>query len=192
MTKSSKPAKAGKQTISAPLVVNKSVVFKPSVQVFEPLPDDNPCYRLIGLIAAETARIERLIDQAICNIGEMDLKVGACLTGQMTGAGPRFNALLQLATNRGMSEAILKRIKSLKRQAEPRFGDRNQVVHDAWVHERTTKEPHQFRGKARTNPKFGPEPVSATDLEDKLAKLRKHREDVNSLVSDIWTELRRI
>ena len=56
------------------------------MQAFRPLSDDHPCYRLVGLVAAETARIERLIDQAICNVADVDLKVGACFTGQMIWA----------------------------------------------------------------------------------------------------------
>jgi hypothetical protein len=178
------------KTIRAPLVANKSVFFPIKALVFDPLPDEHPCYRLVGLIAAETARIERLLEQSICNVGEMDLKAGACLTGQMIGPTPRFNALLQLAMNRGMSDGIIKRISTLSGHGSDKFERRNRVVHDPWLRERTSEEPHQFRAKAKKDPTFGAVPVSEKDLENTLTEIRKHRDDVNSLVSDIWTELR--
>jgi len=160
-----------------------------TMQAFRPLPDDHPCYRLIGLVAAEAARIERLIDQAICNVADVDLRVGACLTGQMIGPNPRFNALLQLAKNRGMSVAICKRIATLGGHASGYFERRNRVVHDSWLEDQATGEPHQFRGKPKKQESFGPVPASEAFLASELAAIRKHREDVTELVGAIWTEL---
>lgn len=161
-----------------------------NAQAFRPLPDDHPCYRLVGLIAAETARIERLIDQAICDVADVDLRVGACLTGQMIGPTPRFHALLQLARNRGMSEAIIKRITTIQGHAGTIFERRNRVVHDSWLEDQATGEAHQFRGKAKAKPDFGPVPTSETMLTNELTEIRKHREVVNDLVASIWMELR--
>lgn len=161
-----------------------------NAQAFRPLPDDHACYRLVGLIAAETARIERLIDQAICNVADLDLRVGACLTGQMIGPTPRFHALLQLARNRGMSEAILKRITTVQGHAGTIFERRNRVVHDSWLEDQATGEAHQFRGKAKAKPDFGPVPSSETFLSNELTEIRKHRDAVNDLVASIWMELK--
>ena len=158
-------------------------------QVFQPLPDDNPCYQIVGLIAAETARIERLLDQSICNIGEMDLKVGACLTGQMIGPIPRFNALHQLASNRGISKPILDRIKKTRGHASTHFDRRNRAVHDPWLEDKATGATHQDRGKPKNNPAFGPTPVSEQEMKDTLQELRKYRSEVTDLVADIWIEL---
>lgn len=168
--------------------VTASVSF--NSQAFRPLPDAHPCYRLIGLITAEAARIDRIVDQAICNVAAIDLKVGACMTGQMIGPAPRFNALLQSAVNRGMSAQIIDRIKKVKGHASGYFDKRNRIVHDAWLEDVDTGEPHQFRGKSKHDPAFGPTPVSDQALKDFLVELRKHREEVNALVSDIWVELR--
>jgi hypothetical protein len=160
-----------------------------TITVFHPLPDDHPCYRLIGLIAAEAARIERLLDQTICYIAVIDLRVGACMTGQMIGPTPRFLALLQLALNRGMSAEIIKRINTVRGHAGEKFELRNRAVHDSWIADKATGEPYQFRGKSKQNPDFGPQPFSENALKDALAELRKYRDEVNALVSDIWTEL---
>jgi hypothetical protein len=161
-----------------------------TAQLFKPLPDDHPVYQTVGLIASETARIERLLDQSICNVASVDLKVGACLTGQMIGPGPRWNALLQLARHRGMSESILKRIKTTQGHSSDYFERRNRAVHDQWLMDDDTGEPHQFRGKSKAKPDFGPSPSPENALKDELTEIRKHRDEVNQLVSDIWLELR--
>src|SRR5262245_10855512 len=77
---------------------------------FWPMQDDHPCYRLIGLMAAEGARIEHALNQSIANAADVDLKVAACLTGQMIGPVPRFNALYLLCLERDVSSELLKRI----------------------------------------------------------------------------------
>ena len=156
---------------------------------FRPLADGHPCYALVGMIAAETARIERMVEQSICHVAEIDLKVGASITGQMIGPAPRFNALLQLARNRGMPEAILKRIKATNGHANTHFERRNRAVHDPWIEDVTTGETHQDRGKPKSSPAFGPTPVSEQELKDTLGELRKYRAEVTDLVSDIWVEL---
>lgn len=161
-----------------------------NAQLLRPLRDDHPCYRLVGLIAAEAARIERMIDQSICNVANIDLKVGASITGQMIGPTPRFNALLQLSNERGVSSTIMKRIKTMSGRASGHFERRNRAVHDPWMEDADSGETHQFRGKAKADPTFGPTPVSEQELKNILTELRKHRDEVSQLTSDIWTELR--
>lgn len=170
--------------------VNAQVFFPANATYFKPLPDDHACYRMVGLIAAETARIERLIDQAICNIADLDGKVGACFTGQMIGPNPRFDCIQQLAINRGMTDKIVKRIKTVSGHAGAQFLKRNRAVHDPWFAEGETDKSFQFRAKAKKDPEFGHVAVSATELETTLGDIRRFREEVNSLVSDIWTELK--
>ena len=161
-----------------------------TLQLFRPLPDDRPCYRIVGLIAAETARIERLLDQAICNLASLELRMGACITGQMVGPTPRFNALVQMAGERNLTPGLIKRIKTTSGRTSGIFDRRNRAVHDPWLYEEDSGTPYQFRGKPRTDPAFGPTPVSEQELKDTLGEIRKHRDIINELVSDIWTELR--
>lgn len=159
------------------------------MMALRPLRDDHPCYHLVGQIAAQTARIERMLDQSICAIAEIDLKVGASITGQMIGPTPRFNALHQLASNRAMSLAILKRIKATSGRANIHFERRNRAVHDPWLEDSTTGVSYQDRGKPKSQPDFGPMPVSDKELKDTLLELKKYREEVTDLVSDIWLEM---
>jgi hypothetical protein len=141
------------------------------------------------MIAAETARIERMLDQSMCNIADIDVRVGASITGQLIGPSPRFNALHQLASNRGMPTGILKRIKASGGRANKHFERRNRAVHDPWLEDVNTGEVHQFRGKPKTDPTFGTVPVSEQELKDTLGELRKFRVEITDIVADIWIEL---
>ena len=179
------------QTINLPLLVNESAVYAPTIQAFDPLPDEHPCYRWVGLIAAETARIERLLDQAICNVAEIDFRLGACFTGQMVGPAPRSNALYQLASHAFLGDGWLSRILVIGDQAGKTFALRNRAVHDPWLQERQSGTPHQFRGKPKMKPDFGAYPVPEEDLRSSLTALRELRHAVKELVSDLWTAMRK-
>jgi hypothetical protein len=158
-------------------------------RAFVPLPDEHACYQLIGLIAAEGARIEHLLNQSIAGAATVGLRYGACLTGQMIGPTPRFNALYLLCLERGASEDLLKRIKKVSGHAGTAFELRNRAVHDAWLEEVGEGTSHQFIGKPKNRPDFGVTPKSLQQLQDDLTELRKFREEVLDLVSDIWRAL---
>lgn len=179
------------KNVTVALTGQSTIVFQGSANArsFRPLPDGHPCYALVGRVAAQTARIEKMLDQAICDVAQIDLKVGASITGQMIGHVPRFNALFQLATNRDMSETIRKRIKATQGRGGPHFERRHRALHDPWLEDVDTGAPHQDRGKAKTDPTFGPQPVSEQELRDMLGELAKYRREVTDLVSDIWIEL---
>ena len=166
------------------------VITQAVMEVFEPLDDDSPCYALVGLIAAETARIEHYLDQSLCNLAEIQKHVGACFTGQIVGPGPRFNAMLQLARERRLPKEIIDRIKNLDTKAHPIFDRRNRAVHDPWWRSKTSGKPHQFRGKPRKLDQFGLMPKTENELRDDLTEIRKYAVAVRRLVSDIWTALR--
>jgi hypothetical protein len=159
-------------------------------RAFEPLPDEHPCYQLIGLIAAEGARIEHLLNQAIANAAGLGLQYGACFTGQMIGPAPRFNALYLLCLEREVSADLLKRIKTVSGHAGAMFELRNRAVHDSWLVEVGEGTSHQFIGKPKHRPDFGVTPKSEQQLKDDLIEMRKHRDEVLDLVSDIWRALR--
>ena len=162
---------------------------KAHATAFHPLPDDNPCYTQIGLIAAEGARIEHLLNQSIANAAGVDQKIAACFTGQMIGPGPRFSALLQLCTERGLPTELLKRIKTISGHAGEMFERRNRAVHDAWLEEVGAGTSHQFLGKPKQKTDFGVKPKTEQELKNDLTEFRKHREEVIDLVSDVWKAL---
>jgi hypothetical protein len=176
--------------VALPVTTGPPEVTRATIQTFKPLPDDHPCYALVGLIAAEAARIEHHLDQSISHLAGLDMAMGACLTGQMIGPTPRLNAMIQLARQRGLSPEIIKEIGTVEGHLSGLFERRNRAVHDPWWQEQGSGEPHQFRGKARKTQDYGLTPKAANELEDDLTELRKGRDEVLALVSKIWTALR--
>jgi hypothetical protein len=161
-----------------------------TAQVFTPMPDDHPCYALVGLIAAETARIEQMLDGAIWDLAALMPVVGACITGQMVGAFPRYSALFQLAHLSELPAKILDEIKKQMGVSNEVAEKRNRAIHDPWYVEDETGEPHQYRGRTKKDLNFGPHPVSVDQLKDDLAFIRNHKERVRNLRNEIYLKLR--
>src|SRR6266704_5852432 len=61
-----------------------------------PIPRDHPHLALIGRIAVEWAAIEHQLDVIIWRLASLEPHVGACLTAQIMGVGPRFLTLIAL------------------------------------------------------------------------------------------------
>ena len=176
------------QTLKASLFVNENTFFRATVQSFQPLPDDHPCYALIGLIASECARIEHFLDATIFELLglQSEAKMGACVTGQMLGMYPRYMALHQLAIERGIPKPLQAEIKRLIETSNDVANRRNRAVHDAWMEDMQSKEPHQFRTKAKKEPAYGPHPSPLEKLQEDLAFVRIHLKRVMKLRSEIW------
>lgn len=160
-----------------------------NAQAFRPLPDKYAVYHQVGLIAAEGARIEHMLDQSIAYVAGLDLRIGACFTGQMIGPAPRFSTLLHLCIERGLSTDALKRIKVVSGHAAPYFERRNRAVHDPWYEDAGAGTTHQFIGKPKAKTDFGVKPKTEAQLKEDLTELRKYREEVRELVSAIWSAM---
>lgn len=157
----------------------------PALQAFSPLPDDHPCYGLVGQITAETARIELNLDYIIWETVGLLPVAGACITGQMVGMYPRYLALFQLADLVDMPKPILEEINKQKGKSAGLADLRNRAVHDAWFAEESEGAPHQHKGRTKLDTRFGPHPVSVDMLRDDLGKLRRHNQRVIKLQNQI-------
>ena len=56
-------------------------------------PDGHEIYNLIGRVAAEWSHLEHILDRSIWKLAKVPGSRGACLTAQMMGVWPRFNAI---------------------------------------------------------------------------------------------------
>lgn len=166
------------------------IVGEVTLRAFHPLPDDNPCYALIGLVAAEQARIEHMLDVTIWELGEIDPAVGACITGQMMGMYGRYFAMLQLASYRAVPAAMIKEITQLQNKSGSLADLRNRIIHDPWLEDTSTGGSYQFKSKAKRDTRYGPEPVTEADLKSTLASFRSHYGRVLKLRSDVWALMR--
>jgi hypothetical protein len=63
-------------------------------------PDGHEIYNLIGRVAAEWSHLEHILDRSIWKLAKVPGSRGACLTAQMMGVWPRFNAIDALLKQR--------------------------------------------------------------------------------------------
>lgn len=175
------------------MAVDENDVLKAHMAVFSPLPDEHPCYSLVGQITAETARIELNLDHIIWEIAGVLQVVGACMTGQMVGMHPRYLALFQLADLAELPGKFLTEINKQKGYAGALADLRNRAVHDAWFVREGDGSPHQHKGRTKLDTRFGPHPVTVQMLQADLEKLRVHNQRVIKLQNEIraWRAAKR-
>ena len=144
-----------------------------TAQAFRPLPDDHPCFALIGLITSECARIEYFLDATIFEFAGLQsyAKRGACITGQMIGMHPRYQALYQLAIECDAPKPLRSEIERLHRLSNDIAQRRNRAVHDSWLGD-GLGDPYQFRTKTKKETEYGPSPVP---LEKLIQHVRRPR-----------------
>ena len=134
---------------------------------FVPIPPNDPHYAAIGLIASNWARLERTADEAIWELLQAEPALSACVTGQMMGLRPRFNAIKGILKLHQRPSNDISRIDRLLQQSYDLSDQRNRVVHDPWFIHLTTSERHRYVatvGKAN-NPTLDFIPVSLGALE---------------------------
>ena len=65
---------------------------------------NHPVYRLVGRVVTEWAQLEHTLDLIIWEMAGLTYTMGSCITGQLSGHYPRFNAIQTLAKARGLSD----------------------------------------------------------------------------------------
>ena len=106
--------------------------------------------------------------------------------GQMVGMYPRYQALRQLALERGAPKPIIAEIERQAGVSNSIAEKRARAVHDAWMEDMFSNEPHQFRTKSKKVTDYGPQPMTIESLKNDLAAVRGHLERAMKLRSDIW------
>lgn len=89
--------------------------------------------KAIGRIASMYSDIEFKINEIIWMVMNVERSIGACLTAQMIGPGPRFRALLSILALREAPAPILKSTKEMRDRITSIANKRNRIVHDPWL-----------------------------------------------------------
>lgn len=90
-------------------------------------------YTAIGMVAAEWAELELLIDEYSSELAGIRFHdLGACFTAQIGGAARKLDAYLSLAHQRGISGAKAA-LHAFARDTVPLAERRNRIIHDPWV-----------------------------------------------------------
>jgi hypothetical protein len=122
----------------------KTSMTVPSIQVSNssstplvhaPMPDNHPMLAIVGQIANQWAHIEHVLDTIIWRLAEVEAEKGSCITAQLTGAYPRFKAIISLATIRKMEKTLISDLTEMMNKMQGKAEKRNRAVHDAWYAE---------------------------------------------------------
>jgi hypothetical protein len=178
-----------KQTASSSVAFTTEASMAVTARLFKPMPDGHPCYTLVGQIAAEAARIERLLDNSIAAAAGLDPPISACITSQLSGTNPRFDALRKLLGWKGLGAEFDSKLKDMKKKTGEDMTPRNAAVHDPWLIDEETGAPHQQRAM-RKQQIYGLISNDERELGLTLDRLRKRRETLSALLNTIWERTR--
>ncbi|MCJ2059181.1 hypothetical protein MKL09_21895 [Methylobacterium sp. J-048] len=95
-------------------------------------PEFDGLVKAIGRVASMYSDVEFALSETLWLLMNVERKIGACLTAQMIGPGPRFRALMSLLALRDAPPELLKATRELKDQVSSIAAKRNRVVHDPW------------------------------------------------------------
>jgi hypothetical protein len=148
-----------------PFPIEKVAEKEPTIQK---APPEHPIYSLIGRVASGFAHLEHILDLIIWELVGSDETKVACVTAQLNGARPRYDAIVSLLKERkdqAFSD-LVKEVESLKGKTFDHAENRNRVIHDPWyVTDNKAIFTAQFRSMPAKDPKFGIISVDKTDLE---------------------------
>lgn len=105
---------------------------------FRIIPEGDPHYAAIGLVASNWARLERTADEAIWELLQAHPPLSASVTAQMMGLRPRMNTIMALLRSLGEEESSVKKVEMLLQGSYSLAVERNRVVHDPWFYNITT------------------------------------------------------
>ena len=114
------------------------------VKIHTPLPADHPSYALIGRVTSEWSQLEHPLDSIIWALLGMETSLTACVTGQLMGAAPRFNAIIALATRKKINENAIAEIRTVMQRTFDVQEERNRLVHDPWLFDADSQQTAQW------------------------------------------------
>ncbi|KAB2957647.1 MAG: hypothetical protein F9K19_01940 [Rhizobiaceae bacterium] len=133
---------------------------------FRVIPEGDPHYAAIGLVASNWARLERTADEAIWELLQADPPLSASVTAQMMGLRPRMTAIQGLLSSLGAPDAATKKVEGLLQSSYGLSDQRNRVVHDPWFYNINTNERARYSATVdkKGNPVLDFIVVSVDDL----------------------------
>jgi hypothetical protein len=162
-----------------------------TIRAFNKPPEDHPLYAAVGRVAAEWAELEHNLDHIIWRLSGTSPHLASCITSQMIGHFPRFNAIKALVTAHPQLDhsGLLKLIEKESGKVSELAESRARRVHDAWFVEQGTGEPHQFKSMPRKKHVFGFHPEAMSDMEKLIAQIAQRIEAIFKLHEKILVAL---
>jgi hypothetical protein len=149
--------------------------------VRHPLNADHEMCKLVGLVAAEFALLEHILDLSIWALLGVREELAACVTGQMMGSRPRLQSIIMLIDKRGLGKELAEEATKLMNALFNVNEQRNRIVHDAWYIDPTTQEEAQFRSMPFKGKMFGMVDISRSDILKTTEEIKRKRESAGQL-----------
>ncbi|MCA0004666.1 hypothetical protein LB567_12895 [Mesorhizobium sp. B264B1A] len=155
-----------------------------SEEEYRIIPEGDPHYAAIGLVASNWARLERTADEAIWELLQAAPPLSASVTAQMLGLRSRMSAIKGLLESLGASDDSIARVERLFSSSYGLNDQRNRIVHDPWFYNTHTGERARY---AATVDKKGKPVLDFVGVsKDELADIAKR---IHDLDQKMWETL---
>lgn len=155
------------------------------VETPQPLPADHPFYRDVGRVSSAWSHIEHTLDLIIWDIAEIQGPLGACITSQIMGVGPRCKSIITLCSHLNYPSHFAKHFRKLMNESYPLADLRARVVHDPWYAHKDGAGARQFKAMPYSDPRWGIKDVNRTEIESILEKIKGLQNHANNLREQI-------
>ena len=143
-----------------------------------PIPDEH--YTALGKVADAWADLEFELDQLIWQLLQIPQALGACVTSQMIGLGPRIRALRSLVHLWEVSQHLANKLGKFEGETAPLVDKRNRAIHDKRLINWKTQEVVRFQVTAKGKLVFEQKPES-------IALLSRLRSDIYAAIDRFAT-----
>jgi hypothetical protein len=92
----------------------------------------NNHYAAIGMVAANWAYFEAVVDDWAIRLAGTASEIGICFTAQIGGSRAKLDALISLAGLRGTNARLMAELHDFAKDTQPLSVRRNRHVHDVW------------------------------------------------------------
>ena len=146
-------------------------------------------YEAVGRVSNAWATFEFYTDRLIWWVANVAEPIGACITAQYIGPGPRFRALAALAKIQGADSELIKAINKFSATAQGVASDRNRWSHDPMLVDVETGEVFRHQVTADRSLVFELKPAVVADMFALEKKIWGAVDELKVLAARIQREL---
>ena len=147
----------------------------------------NRHYAAIGRVAANWSYLEAVIDDWCLRVAKIPVRLGVCLTAQISGSARKLDAFIAVAELQGAKPKTLKKLHKIASKTAGLAERRHRVVHDVWDI-LDPEHPHRLEATARKKLRLQPIMVLTKDVLKLAAEVDLNRADFEELAAAVWDE----
>jgi hypothetical protein len=145
-------------------------------------------YAALGQVAASWSLFEYTIDYCCWMVAGLRSDVGACFTSQIMGPAKKLDtlaSLLNLYALPQVATALNKMGTTIRNLGD----ERNRALHDMWLADEETGEPHRFEISAKKTVTIKTIPVPTAALQDLSMRILKQHDAFDVVMDPVLAQL---